>query len=297
MIHAAEGQRFELLSGFTLEGTPIAANNEGVVVKRPDGSLAQRVHWTNFTQTALKKLMENKDAKPFAEEWIEEDVRDEPIPQDPKVTVKEVTRLVRPSAHTGWGALFTTPVSLLVCVLVYLANLYAGYEIARYRNYHPVMVCGMAAVAPIVGPLIFICLPTYYEEPVVEAEEEEAAPQEPIALQSRASSKEAEEEAPAAAKPGGPAPPTIYKRPQVTFNRRFFETKLAAFMKVVPSEAERDMVICVVSARGNYVGTRLTRILPNGLTLQVKKGDASNDVDIQFSEITEVQIRHKDAAG
>ncbi len=295
--HAALAESFKLLNGSTLDGEPVSFNGEGVVVKRSDKTFAPRVGWTKFSQSALKKLMKYEAAQPFAEPLIEEDVELEPIPTTPKVTLKSVPRLTRPSAETGLGAVFSSPLSLAVLLLIYAANIYAGWEIGRYRNYHPAMVGGIAAIAPIIGPVIFLCLPTYFEE-VIE-EEEPPPPPEPIAVPAKGPMfRDAEEEAEAAAAPlapGGPPPPTIYRRPQTTFNRRFFETKLASFLKVVPNEAEKDMVLCVVSARGNYVATRISRIQANELSFLVKKGEASTDVEIPFSEITEVQVRHKDA--
>ena len=90
-------------------------------------------------------------------------------------------------------------------------------------------------------------------------------------------------------------PPTVYQRGQTTFNRRFFETKLSGFLRVIPSEAEKDMLIHIKSARGEYVGSRLSRVMPNELYLQISKGGASSDVIIPFNDISEVQIRHKDA--
>jgi hypothetical protein len=292
--------KLQLVSGSTIEGTPISFLDSGLVVRRPDGILADRVPWTNFTQSALITLNRNfKQAEVFVGHMIERDEEEDPIPRDAKVTLKSVTRLERPDPKAGLGVVFSTPLSLAVCVLIYLANLYAGYEVARYRNYHPVMVCAIAAVAPIVGPVLFLCLPTYFEE-VIE-EEEVPETQEPMPFQQHAAAAKdaAEEAAAAAAAPaaGGPAGPVIYKRPQTTFNRRFFETKLAPFMKVVPSEAERDLVICVSATRGNFVGTRVARVHATGLGLLVKKGDASTEVEIPFSEVTEVQIRHKDAGG
>ena len=80
------------------------------------------------------------------------------------------------------------------------------------------------------------------------------------------------------------------------FNRRFFETKLAGFLRMVPGEAERDMVIHVKSARGEHVAQRLSKVLPNELCLQVMKAGASSEVAIPYSEIYEIQIRHKDGA-
>jgi hypothetical protein len=289
--------KLQLISGSTVEGTPISFLDSGLVVRRPDGILADRVPWSNFTQTALITLNKNfKQAEVFVGHMIEKDEEVDVIPRDPKLTLKSVTRLERPDPKAGLGVIFSTPLSLTVCALIYLANLYAGYEVSRYRNYHPVMVCAIAGVAPIVGPVLFLCLPTYFEEVIEEEEVPETS--EPVPLQQHsAAAKDAEEAAAAAPAASGPAGPVIYKRPQTTFNRRFFETKLAAFMKVVPSEAERDLVICISATRGNFVGTRVARVHATGLGLLVKKGDASTEVEIPFSEVTEVQIRHKDSGG
>jgi hypothetical protein len=55
------------------------------------------------------------------------------------------------------------------------------------------------------------------------------------------------------------------------------------------------MVLVIKSARGQYVGERISRIASNDLHLQVRKGLASEEVAIPFTEIQEVQLKHKDA--
>ena len=79
------------------------------------------------------------------------------------------------------------------------------------------------------------------------------------------------------------------------FNRRFFETKLAGFLRMVPSDAENDMMIVVKSSRGEFVWNRISNLQQDDLVLQFHKGTASSDVTIPFVEIQEVQIRHKDS--
>ena len=79
-------------------------------------------------------------------------------------------------------------------------------------------------------------------------------------------------------------------------NRRFFETKMAGFMRMVPSDAEKDMLIHLKSSRGQYIGTRIVRLMPNELYLHVAKAGASQDVMVPYNEIAEIQIRHKDLA-
>jgi hypothetical protein len=70
---------------------------------------------------------------------------------------------------------------------------------------------------------------------------------------------------------------------------------LSGFLRVVPSEAEKDMVVHIRSTRGEHAGQRISRVMPNELSLQVHKGGASSEVTIPYAEIQEVQIRHKEA--
>jgi hypothetical protein len=96
-----------------------------------------------------------------------------------------------------------------------------------------------------------------------------------------------------------PAPalpePIIFPRGEFSFNRRFFETKFAGFFRVIPTEAEKDLVLVIKASRGEFVGRRISRITPNELYLQVVKDNASAEEMIPFAEIAEVQIRHKDS--
>jgi hypothetical protein len=100
-------------------------------------------------------------------------------------------------------------------------------------------------------------------------------------------------EAPAAA-PVLPEP-IIFRRGEFSFNRRFFETKLAGFLRVVPDDAQRELVIYVRSLRGEFVARRLTQVTQNELVLQVFKDNATADEPVPFTEIQEVQIRHQDS--
>jgi len=68
------------------------------------------------------------------------------------------------------------------------------------------------------------------------------------------------------------------------------------FLRMVPGEAERDKVIFIKSSRGEYLGSRLSRIQPNEIYLQINKAGATSDVMIPFTEIMEIQVRQKDPA-
>ena len=48
---------------------------------------------------------------------------------------------------------------IVLFVLMYGANIYAAYEIAVFKNRPVALVCTMAAVLPVLGAVIFFCLP------------------------------------------------------------------------------------------------------------------------------------------
>jgi hypothetical protein len=290
----AQAATFSLSNGTSLNGEPISFNAAGVVLKLADGTFAPRESWTNFTQQALQEFAKNPKAKTFVEPFLDVD---EPEDAKPKIEIKPkpIERLPRLEGKSGMGALFASGMSLTFLFLLYAGNVYAGYEVGLFRNYQPFMVAGIAAVAPVLGPVIFLCMPTRIQKSIDEVAAEsmakamaeaEAAGTAPKLTVGNPAEQQAEQAA-AEAKPDI----TIYKRGQTSFNRRFFETKFAGFLRPVPGEAERDKEIYIKSARGEYSGSRLTRVLPNEITMQIHKGDATADVIIPFTEIIEIHVR------
>ena len=291
-----------LSNGQSLEGEPISFNPQGLVLKLADGTFTPRVAWTNLTQDALKELVKNPKAKVFAEPYVEADEPEEEVARKAALVVKPriPDRLERPNPKATWGALFSSSLTLSLFIILYLANIYAGFEIAIFRNYPIVLVCVVAAVIPVLGPVVFLCLPPRLQktqdELAAESMAQHQAEAEAAALAyAEAHPGEEMPEAPAAPVETGPKT-VVYSRGQTTFNRRFFETKFAGFLRMVPGEAERDKVIFIKSSRGEYLGSRLSRIQPNEIYLQINKAGATSDVMIPFTEIMEIQVRQKDPA-
>src|SRR5206468_12762526 len=113
---------------------------------------------------------------------------------------------------------------------------------------------------------LFLSLPTRLHGPKQEVAPETLAQEhqvEHVVTHEEAGVEEAPPPAPV--EHGGPSlpPPVIYQRGHFSFNRRFFETKMSGFLRVVPSEAEKDMLIHVKSSRGDFVATRIARLQPN----------------------------------
>jgi hypothetical protein len=284
----AQPQTFKLVDGSIITGRLVAPQDKYLQVALEGGGstpIYTNVLWARLSQETLQELTANRAAAPFARIFLDPPAEERAAPTPRKISIKTPPRLERPQG----GSLFASPVMLVVLLLIYVANIYAGWEIGVYRQWPPAMTAAVAAFLPIIGPAIFLAMPTHrpkVEEFVETAPVEEA----PVVV----------EEAPAAPvveQPVKPAIPetVVYPRGQFTFNRRFFETKFAGFLKMVPGEAERDKLIVIKSARGEHVGHRFSKVEPNEVFLQVRKGNATEDVMIPFSDIFEVQVKHKDA--
>lgn len=287
---------FALTDGTTLEGDPISPNAQGLVVRKADGSFATRVGWTNFTQAALKEFVKlQPKSKSFVEPYLEEGETEAEKTAAPVIKLKEHPRMERPDPRAGMGSLFSVPLTLVLILLVYAGNIYAGFEIGIFRNYHPGLVCGVAAVAPVIGPAVFLCLPTRVQKSLDELGAESMAEAggevTQLSYVHPGSKAPTPEEQAAQQEAAAQSQVTVYQRGKTTFNRRFFETKFSGFLKVVPGDAEKDREIYVKAARGEYVSTHLTRVQANEIILQVQKGDATADVIVPFGEIVEIHVR------
>jgi hypothetical protein len=295
---AAPGaETFKLADGQVLEGEPIGPNAQSVVIRRPDGSFSDRITWEKFSPEALKKFEKIPSTKKFVADFIEPEEDKEPKRVAREIPFNAPPRLDRPDPKAGFGSLFASSIGLVLFFLLYAANVYAAYEISVFRNYHWALVCGLSLVMPVITQAVFLCVPTR-----VKPVEEEAAPaaDEMVAQTFQVPGMAPVEDEAAAGVTPAPGAPThaaaqVYQRGQFTFNRRFFETKLAGFLKVVPGPAEKDMVLEVTSLRGHHVAQRIARIMPNDLVLLVAKGAASEEVAIPFAEVREIKVRHRDA--
>ena len=301
---SARADTFQLLDGQSLSGDVVSFNENGLVVRLPDGKYADRVPWTKFSQDDLKKLGQNPKVAPLVEPFLE--VSGEEHAKRPDIEVNTPARLARPRVTSLFGALFTSGVGLLVVFLIYLANIYAAFEVSVFRSQPRVLVCGLAAI-PLVGllsPIIFLSLPTRAEQ----SPEEFVAPEVTAAAAQTFTVPGTPAAAPAApvgglrlnqaegARSTASLPVTqVFQRGAYTFNRRFFETKFPGFFGIIRRDADKDMVLVVKSARGQYVGQRISRIAANDLHLTVQKGPASEEVMVPFTEIQEIQLKHKDA--
>ncbi len=289
---------FTLTDGKSVSGDIVSFDQKGVVLKFPDGKYSEPVLWEKFSQDDLKKIGEKlpKAAQfigPFIVQTIEE--------KRAKTTIevkKDFPKLERPAPGSLIGGLFSSPLGIVIILLIYAANIYAGYEVAIFRAQQPALVCGLSAVLPFVGPVIFLSMPTR----VSKAEGEWAGVQQAGTAEGEGAGEFVVPQEAAAGQPYPPPapdesalPPTqTFPRGQFTLNRRFFETKFPGFFGIIKRDADKDMVLVFKSPRGTCVAQRIARIASNEIHVTVQRGHASEEVIIPFTEIQEVQLKHKD---
>lgn len=305
----AKADTFQLTDGRTLTGEPLysTATEAGMKIKTGDGEYSD-VPWGSFSQEDLKKMMQQPKLAPLVEPFIE--ITQAEKLKKTEVEIKPVARLGLPESRSLFAAMFSNGLGVLMMLLLYAANLYAAYEISIFRARPAAVVCGVAAVLPVAGPIIFLSLPTVVE-PQPESVDAVAAEAAAGSAEQSPAGAPGTVEGQSAAEAGGlrlahaeaptegavQLPPTqTFQRGAFTFNRRFFETKFTGFIGVIKREADKDMVLVIKSARGDYTGQRIVSVAANDLRLQVNKGNASEEVMIPFTEIKEVQLKHKDAA-
>ena len=311
------GGTYTLADGQTqVSGEPISYNDNGVVLRSPSGSVQTRIPWANFSQAALKTLAsEAKGAKdasfvePFIEELIQQKSRQK------EITIQPINTLQRPTGRLGVFAAFSSPLGLMILTLFYGANLFAAAEIARFRRLSVPAVCAVCAVIPVVGPILFLCVPTTAQAaPDLALASAGGPPRPPTqSIMERATQATAQAiqkvtqtlnepveplvvQVPEPETPRVPLPPPqVFAKGEFTFNRRFFESKFPGFFRLVPSETEKDMLISIKAARGHFTGRYISKINQTELYLQVFKNEVTADEMIPFIEIQEIVVRHKDS--
>jgi hypothetical protein len=287
---------YPMTDGTSMTGDVISFNDNGIVFRLNADQYSQRVPWTKFSQEALKLLANNPKVRPLAEPFIET-----PPPNRAKmgeIKVHEVARLELPPKQSLFSALFASSVGLVVLLLIYVANIYAAYEIAACRAQPIALVMGVAVVLPVLGPGIFLAMPKRVAAPQPAAAHPAAAPH-TFAVGGAA--------APAAAginiveaswhgaAPAAPSAPQVFPRGQFTFNRRFFETKFSNYFALIRREAEKNMELTVKTGRAQYVAERITRISTNEMHIEVGQGAVKKEVMVPFAEIVEIQLKSKGA--
>lgn len=293
-LAVAHADTYQLMDGTSVSGDLILFNEAGVTLRTPSDSYTNVV-WPMFAQGTLRQLAQNPKIRPLAEPFIET-----PRPaKDTTVTLREVSRLQPPPEKSLFIALLSSSVGFVALLLLYAANVYAGYEIALLRARPIVLTMGVAAVLPVLGPIIFISLPVWQEtEPAAETQ-----PGEPQSFSVPGGAAPMAASVAAGGVHISPATGTsvpqpeaqIFQRGQFMFNRRFFETKFAGFFPTIRRPAEKDLVLVIKTARAQLTVQRITRIATNEAHFEVLQGGGRQEMMVPFADIQEIQLKHKDA--
>ncbi|MCX7721980.1 MAG: hypothetical protein N2379_02835 [Verrucomicrobiae bacterium] len=297
-VASVAAETYQLNDGTTVSGELVSPNELGVLLRLPDGSYSERIPWVRFSQADLKELAENPRLKQFVEPFIE--VQAEEQPKKLEINVKPVTRMDRPANASFVRAFLASSIGLALVLVVYAANIFAAYEISVIRAFPAPLVCGVAAVFPIIGPAIFLCLPTRLRTTEHALAEAAAAQQTRAQVAAEIAAASAalgvgHDEHGAAATAAELPPTQLFKRGEFVFNRRFFETKFAGFFGVLRREADKDMVLTIKTPHGLFTVERFTRITGNEMYFLTKRGAGMAEMTVPFAEVQEVELRHKDA--
>lgn len=294
LLSTANAETYGMTDGTSITGDIISFNDDGVIFHTADDKYTGRISWTLFSQSGLKALAKNPKIAPYAEPFIE---TPPPTRSETHIDVHRVDRLALPPKGSVIGGLFTSSVGLVAILLIYIANLYAAFEIAIFRARPIGLVTGVSAAAPIIGPIVFLSMPTHMEGGATEEDMQvpTGAPPEAVAAAPAAEAQAQTTEAVHLA--SAPALPEtqVFQRGQFTFNRRFFETKFSGFFGVMRHGPDKDMVLVIKTPRAQYVAHRITRIAANEAHFEVMEGPAHKEVMVPFGEIQEIQLKHKNA--
>ena len=168
---AAETQTFEMENGNIIEGNVSAMDEESMVIRRKIGTFTDRIDLVFLSQETLLWLKANPKYAEFVDPFIE-------LPEDeihpPVINVRQPDRMEQPDGKTTLFSTLSTPVGFLLIFAFYAGNLLAAYEIAVFRGRPVALVCGLSAILPVIGPILFISLPgiesvsQYDAEPLVD---------------------------------------------------------------------------------------------------------------------------------
>jgi hypothetical protein len=289
LLAAARADSFQLTDGSSVSGDIVTFNDNGLMLRMANDSYTNLL-WTKFSQDALAQLGKNPKIKALVEPFMETP----PVKRAEKaeITIREVSRLELPPKQSLFAAFFSSPVGFVILLLLYAANMYAAYEIAVTSAYSTVLVMGVAAVLPILGPVIFLSMPAgkAAAEPAMSHPEVEP---ETFVLPGAAGEIHVAESS--WQKAAAPNEPQIFQRGQFTFNRRFFETKFSNFFSAVRRKADKDLVLVVKTAHTQITVQRITRIASEYVHFEILQGTARQEIMVSFADIQEIQIVHKDA--
>lgn len=272
---------------------------QGELIKFDDNGLQLRMgetftnlQWGGFSQESLKQLAQNTQQNikkqtiaSLVEPFIEPEISQR-APK-PEIKINEVKRMQQPENPSILGGLLKSSVGKFIFFILFLANLYAAYEISIVKARPAAQVVGAAAVLPIIGPIIFLILPMQVA-PVVEEHVEHAAPggTQAAAAQAHAANPEIQIAEASWKQEEKKAEAQVYARGKFTFNKRFIETKFAGFVGPEPKGDAVKFWMEVKSSNAHFGARNIAQV---GMAEAIFETD-SGQVTVPFADILEIKL-------
>ena len=308
-VTTASAATFKLTDDKTVTGELLeAGSNDAAALIKTGNDTNERVPWANFSQDDLKefkiKYASNRkiiDAvEPLIEVSVEEKAkvtRVEIKPTDPVVEAMQKARLE--PKQSVIGSLFKSGLGIFLICLIYAANVYAGYEVGIFRSQPVALTAGLAAI-PLLGVIsniVFLSMPSRAEKKLEEERAQETVIAETPTIVIPGAAEAAQEAVEQAQQTAAAGPqPEVYARGKFTFNKRFIETKFAAFFTSVRREEDKPKVLTFKTGKGEFVARRIARVSPTEIYIEADRGGgASVEMSLQFPEIQEITITHHHA--
>ncbi|HEY5043180.1 MAG TPA: hypothetical protein VIK53_14395 [Verrucomicrobiae bacterium] len=283
----AGAETLTLTDGGSVTGDFVKSDDNGLMLHL-SGDTYTNVPWGQFSQDALKQLSQNPKMQPFVEPFIEPDESQRPQPVE--IRVNPVTRLDRPENPSLFGGLLKSSVGLFILFVLYLANLFAAYEISLFRARPVGQVMGVSAVLPLIGPIIFLAMPIKMDAPPEEQAAEgvpagggEPVPAEEIQITEASWNPQSEEKK---------LEPQIYSRGKFTFNKRFIETRFPAFMGAGQGDLAKKYTMEVRTMKDHFTAERIVQVAPTDVIFAAGK---RGQVTVALADIQEIKLNPKAA--
>ncbi len=286
-LNAAATETLTLTDGSMQVGDIIKFDDNGLMLRTAADTYIN-VMWGQMSQATLKHLAENPKITPLVEAFIEPEVSQRPA--QPEIRVNPVTRLERPANPALFAGLVGSPVGIFILLVLYLANLYAAYEVSIIRARSAAQVVGVAAVLPVAGPVIFLAMPMKVEAPP------EAVHFPPPAGTDAAAAERTPEEiqiAEASWQPPVEKKPEaqVYARGKFTFNKRFIETRFPAFFGAADGDLAQKYQMEVKTMKEQLIVKKIALVTATDVTFETP---TAGPVTVALPDIMEIKLNPRD---
>jgi hypothetical protein len=282
---AAVADTLTLTDGSTQAGDIIKFDDNGLLLR--SGEVYTNVPWGQLSQDSLKQLAGNPKIRPYVEVFIMPDASQRPA--RPVIKVSPVTRLERPANPSLLGGMVGSPVGLFILLVLYVANLYAAFEVSVVRARPPAQVVGLSALLPLIGPVLFLAMPMKAEKPPEDASASAPVAPPPVAVTQEIQITDASWQPQDGEKK---LEAQVYARGKYTFNKRFIETRFGAFIGAKPGDQAEKYTMEVKTMKHQFTVAHIAQVTPVEVVFEtVEQGRQT----VPMSDISEIKLNPKTA--